>query len=147
MPTRVQRKGFDKERDLVLKFWEAGLAAIRGPASGARAKRIVYPDVVAMYRGSILVLEVKYRAKRETIYVEGEKIERLREFARRAGGRVMIAVKYAGEEWRFIDPSSCPVTDGGRLRIDPELVDKGLTLREVIGLMKGQKSITEYLGS
>ncbi len=145
MPSRLQRKGFDKERDLVIKLWREGLAAIRGPASGARTKHIVYPDVVAIYRGVVLVLEVKYRAKPETIYIESEKLERLREFARRAGGRILIAVKYAGGEWRFVDPDSCKVTESGRIRVDPEVVEKSPTLRELVNSLKGQKSITEYL--
>ncbi|WP_048191982.1 Holliday junction resolvase Hjc [Pyrolobus fumarii] len=146
MPEPRSKKGFQKERDLVLRFWKAGFAAVRGPASGARAKRIVYPDVLAIYNGSVFVFEVKYRAKPETIYIEKSKLERLEEFARRAGGKLLIAVKYGGEEWRFVDPGLCPETNGGKIRVDPRIVaEKGIPFSQFVNEVKGQTRITRFM--
>ena len=144
MPSRQQRKGFDKERDLVLRLWAHGFAAMRAPASGARAKRVFYPDVLAAYQGRIYVFEVKYRSEPGPIYIESSKIERLKEFARRAGAEALIAVKYGRSEWRLVPIDACPST-GASIRIDPKLVEeKGIRLSEFISKVKGQRSILDY---
>lgn len=144
MPSRAQRKGFEKERDLVQRLWRHGFAAMRGPASGARAKHIFYPDVLAAYHGRIFVFEVKYRAKPEPIYIEKSKVEKLREFAERAGAEPLIAVKYGASEWVFIRPDDCHDT-GSALRVDPGLLDeRGVRLSEFIARVKGQRSILDY---
>ncbi len=146
MPSRQQRKGFDKERDLVLRLWSYGFAAMRAPASGARAKRIFYPDVLAAYRGRIFVFEVKYRSEPGPIYIEASKVEKLRDFAQRAGAEPMIAVKYGRSEWRLIPLDECPST-GSSIRVDPKLVEeKGVSLSEFVSRVKGQRSILEYTG-
>ncbi len=146
MPTPQQRKGFEKERDLVHRFWRAGVAAVRAPASGARAKHIFYPDVVAIYKGRVIVLEVKYRGEPGPVYVEKEKLEKLRDFAERAGAEVYIAVKYGRSEWRFIKPEDCRETGNG-VRVDPDLLrEKGLTLQGIIGRLKGQETLTRFTG-
>ncbi len=129
---------------MVQKLWKAGLAAIRAPASGARAKHVFYPDVVAIYSGKVLVFEVKYRGEPGPIYIDREKLEKLREFARRAGGEVYIAVKYGRREWMFVKPEDCRETPSG-IRVDPQtLEEKGVSLSALIGLVKGQQLITSY---
>ena len=144
MPSRQQRKGFDKERDLVLRLWSHGFAAMRAPASGARTKRVFYPDVLAAYQGRIYVFEVKYRSEPGPIYIDSSKIEKLKEFARRAGGEALIAVKYGRGEWRLIPVDECPST-GSSIRVDPELAEKkGIRLSEFVSRVKGQRSILDY---
>ena len=102
--TRVERgRGFRAERDLVRKLWKIGFAAIRGPASGAKVKRSVYPDVVAIKNGLVLIFEVKYRKKLDTIYIPRHQVEKIVEFARRAGGIPLIAVRIGElKEWKVI---------------------------------------------
>ncbi len=144
MPSKAQRKGFEKERDLVQRLWRHGFAAMRGPASGARAKHVFYPDVLAAYRGRIFVFEVKYRAKPEPVYIEKGKVERLREFAERAGAEPLIAVKYGSSEWMLIRLEDCRDA-GAALRVDPQLLEeRGMRLSDFIARVKGQRSILDY---
>ncbi len=102
MERKARQRGFNAERELAVKLWRKGFAVVRGPASGSKTKRIIYPDLVAMYQGRIFVFEVKMRSKIESIYIEEEKINRLQEFARRAGGQALLAVKIKGIGWKII---------------------------------------------
>ena len=98
-----RRRGFEAERELVRKLWKCGFAAIRGPASGSKIKKGVYPDVVALYRGRIFVFEVKSRSKLTTVYLDNEQVEKLRIFSERAGGIPLIALKIrALRVWKII---------------------------------------------
>ncbi|MEM0326303.1 MAG: Holliday junction resolvase, partial [Desulfurococcaceae archaeon] len=51
----TRRRGFFHERDLVRRLWEHGFAVIRAPASGSRVKHVVYPDIVALYKGKVII--------------------------------------------------------------------------------------------
>ncbi len=145
--SRRRRLGFSRERDLARLFWKKGFACIRGPASGAKAKKVVYPDLVAMKNGKIFVIEVKTREKRETIYVEKSKIERLLEFSKRAGGLALVAIKYmGGSGWRFIPIEKLEITPAGNYRISPEtVVKKGLTLSDLISIALNTLSLDRFL--
>jgi Holliday junction resolvase len=128
----IRRRGFEAERELVRKLWRKGFAVVRAPASGAKAKRIIYPDVVAIYQGRVLVFEVKTRSKLEAIYIEGDKVLKLKEFARRAGGEAFIAVKIKGEGWYFIPLEALNYT-GKHYRLDAETIkEQGLRFEELI---------------
>ena len=121
---------------------------MRAPASGAKVKRTVYPDVVALKNGFVFVFEVKTREKRGTIYIDERKIERLLEFVRRAGPRAygFIAVKFMdGSGWRFIPIKELERTPSGRFKVDEEVYARGLTLKELCGLVGGVRSLDEFL--
>ena len=98
-----------------------GFACIRGPASGAKAKLFVQPDVVAIRNGYVLVIEVKTRKKGGAVYVEKEQVEKLREWSRRAGPKSLplIAV-YVNKDlgWRFVPLDRTTPTKKGNIRID-----------------------------
>ncbi len=49
-------RGTEYERDLAYKLYQRGWAVIRAPASGAKAKRYLYPDLVAIKKGRILAI-------------------------------------------------------------------------------------------
>jgi len=118
-----RRRGFAAERELVKKLWRYGFAAIRGPASGAKIKRSVYPDVVAIYRGIVLVFEVKSRKKLQNIYMSREQLEKLLEFARRAGGKPFIAVKISElRDWRIVSAENVTIS-GSRVKIPKEVIE------------------------
>lgn len=106
--THPYMKGKQVELELAKKLWKAGYAVMRAPASGARAKKVYYPDILAVkYDGEkhrVLVLEVKLRAKRNTIQLAGPKVWRLHEYTRRAGGEAYIVVKVPSEGRWFIFP-------------------------------------------
>ena len=108
MQSKPYTKGKRAELELVYKLWRAGYAVVRAPASGAKAKWVFYPDVVAVkYDGTryrVLVLEVKLRRRKQTIHLSKRRIALLREFARRAGAEVYIAVKVESENRWYIFP-------------------------------------------
>ncbi len=132
-------KGFRAERVLANKLWELGFAVIRGGASGSGVRRRFTPDIIAMRNGKILVLEVKYRSKEEPIPIERLRIEKLLDFARRAGGEVYIAVKYGKKKWKFIHVSyllklngEC-ISSSRYVYIKPDLAERhGLTLKQLV---------------
>ena len=133
----LKSKGFRAERILANKLWELGFAVVRGGASGGGVRRRFTPDIVAMRSGRIIVLEVKYRSREEPIPIERSRVEKLLDFAKRAGGEVYIAVKYGRREWRFIPLSDLLEQSGSDcenkyIYVRPEHVEKhGLTLRQL----------------
>ncbi len=109
-----RRKGFQAERELVKKLWRYGFAVLRGPASGSGARTIFYPDLLAIYKGRIFVIEVKYRSTDKDIYIDKEKINKLKDFAQRAHAEILIAVKIKNKGW-FVVPleHNCMETQKG----------------------------------
>ena len=136
-------RGCGAERELVRKLWRLGFAAIRGPASGAKVKHSVYPDVVAIRNGLVLVFEVKYRRKPETIYISQRQITKIIEFARRAGGIALIAIKI-GElgEWRIVPVDQLEVSNN-MFRISREVIESSPKLHDYLLAMITRK-LTSY---
>lgn len=139
-------RGFSHERDLVRRLWERGLAVIRAPASGSKAKRVPYPDVVAIYKGRVMVFEVKTTRKRKEIYIKRGQVEKLREFAERAGGKAFVAVKAVGTgEWLFAPVEALEQTPSGNYKVSLE--GGGLLkMEQILAEAMGVKSLSEYLG-
>lgn len=94
-------KGYRAERELVTSLWRHGFAVIRAPASGARVRNAIYPDIVAIYRGRIYAIEVKYHSS-TPIYIPRHQVTKLLEFARRAAAEAYIAVKMPRKGWKFV---------------------------------------------
>lgn len=134
--TDPKAKGFRVERELANKLWSLGFAVMRGAASGAGARKRFVPDIVAMRNGKIVILEVKYRSRaNETIRIEFSRISKLLEFARRAGGKVYIAVKYGKESWKFIPIEDIEKfeKDSTGFKLKKEIIDKiGISLRQLV---------------
>ena len=122
-----KRKGSAHERNLANKLWDMGLAVLRGCSSGGGVRKRFVPDIVAMGPGFVLVLEVKYRSERNPIRIEEEKVSKLLEFAERARGHAYIAVKFKGDDWRFI-----PVTSKSSIVIKPGDLNNAYTLEQLI---------------
>jgi len=142
-----RKLGFSRERDLVRLFWKKGFACIRGPASGAKTRRVIYPDLVAIKNGTIFVIEVKTRDSREPIYIEKEKIVRLKEFANRAGGLPLVAVKYVGHgKWKFLRLEDLSETPKGNYKVDPEVVSKkGLSIEALEAIASKTKGLNAFI--
>jgi len=140
-----RRRGIEAEHDLARRLWASGFAVIRGPASGAKAKHIIYPDLVAIRKGVVLVFEVKRRTSTSTIYIDRRQVEKLVEFAERAGGDAYIAVKTGNPgSWIFIRVDHLEETRGGNYKVTEEtLREKGVGLRELVN-MYTCRSLTEY---
>jgi len=145
-PPRRGRAGVQHERDLAIRLWEMGFAVIRGPASGAKAKRIQYPDLVAIRSGRVYAFEVKTRVKEEPIYVESSQVEKLAEFSRRAGGRPFIAVKIVGSTgWKLVPLDFLKPTRGGNYKVDEECLSKALTLKDIRSEVLGARRLDEFI--
>jgi Holliday junction resolvase len=138
-----RRRGFSHERDLAQRLWNHGFAVIRSPASGSKAKNILYPDIVAIYHGKVLAIEAKTVRKERTIYLKEQQVEKLAEFSRRAGGEAFIAVKIVGTgEWRFVSLNSLRETRG--LKITKAHLSNSLKLEDVISIVKGVRKLDEF---
>lgn len=117
----IKRKirGIYAERELVVKLWKLGFAVIRGPASGSRVKKSVYPDLVIIKNKHIFVLEIKSRSKLSNIYIDREQIEKLKEFARRAGGEALVAIKISSLRiWKAIPITQINEFSSSKVKID-----------------------------
>ncbi|MEM0246343.1 MAG: Holliday junction resolvase Hjc [Desulfurococcaceae archaeon] len=144
MPSKRSR-GFAHERDLLKKLWNHGLAVMRAPASGSKAKRVLYPDVVAIYKGKVIVAEVKTTRKTRTVYIESRQIEKLLDFANRAGAEAYIALKVVGTgEWFFIPVSKLERMESGRYKLGKDAINEGVRLEALISLIKGVKKLSEF---
>ncbi len=132
-------KGSRYERELANRLWRMGFAVLRGCASGSGVKKRFVPDIVAIGPGFVLILEVKYRSRPTQITIEEEKVERLLEFARRCNGIVYIAVKYSGDDWKFVE-----VKGKGRIVIKPDSLQGALTLRDLEARFRNA-SIVDFL--
>jgi len=144
----ARTRGFKRELELVHKLWRMGFACIRGPASGSRAKRIFYPDIVAIKNGVVFVMEVK-TTKSKNVYVEKDKLKKLTGFLSKAMGSkgvayAFIAVKRIGRtDWRFV-PLTELVDIGSKYRINVEQA-RSLGLRDLLELTTGSRELTDYL--
>ena len=95
------------ELELARKLYKYGFAVIRAPASGRKAKRVPYPDIVAIKKRNILVISVKYRANIGTIYVSQDELRKMTSFANRADGIMIVAVKVKElGDWRVVPLSN-----------------------------------------
>ena len=134
------RRGKQAELELVKKLRKAGYAVMRAPASGARTKRVFYPDVFAVrFDGSryrVLVFEVKLRKHRDAIYLAAPKVWMLENFARRAGGEAYIAVRVSEEKRWYLFPLDILEKQrwekGIRYVITKQMYEKAKRLSEVI---------------
>ncbi len=135
----AKRKGSAHERALANRLWDMGLAVLRGCSSGGGVRKRFVPDIVAIGPGFVIIIEAKYRSGRGSIRIEGEKVEKLLEFARRARGDAYVAVKFRGDDWRFL-----PITDKGDLIVRPDDLSNAYTLEQLINKYMS-RSLTEYL--
>ncbi|BEP17559.1 Holliday junction resolvase Hjc [Pyrofollis japonicus] len=128
-----RKRGFRAERELVQKLWSRGFAVIRGPASGSGARKIFYPDVVAIYKGNVYVFEVKYRSNKDhIIYLDKEKVRKLKDFAARANAQTLLAVRFKGGKWYIIPLDSQSLEDvGTRYKVNIQKL-KAIELEEFI---------------
>jgi Holliday junction resolvase len=130
-------RGFHYERELARMLYREGFAVIRAPASGSKAKRVFYPDIVAMYKKNILVFEVKARGELSDIYIDKYKVERLRDFAERSGGEAYVAVKITSTgEWRVVPLRDLWTTKEGNYRVSKFTLERSIRLEELLERVK-----------
>lgn len=124
-----QQKGSNAERDLIHRFWALpGWTAVRVAGSGSM--RYPAPDVLAVKEGVSLAIECKV-TKNSSQYLEKREIDELKEFAKKAGARAFVAVRFFREEWRFLSPDDLNDT-GVNVGVSKELAAlRGLTFEEL----------------
>lgn len=126
-----RRKGLRAERDLLDKFWELGIGAIRVAGSGVSAHPSA--DIVAGYRGRIAVIEVKV-SSRSVIYVPPEEVRSMSVLAETIGGDPWLAVKFTSERkgsFYMLRLDEARKLKSGYLAIDLELArSKGIPIEE-----------------
>ncbi len=146
MPNLRRRRGFMHERDLVLKLWKRGFAVLRAPASGSKTRRIIYPDLVAIKNGVIMVFEVKTTREKKPVYIPKHQVEKLREFLKRSGGYGFIAVKIVGDMgWRFIPLDELEETSGGNYKVSLEKLSSSLRISDLVAIASKNKTLMDYI--
>ncbi len=126
-------KGRYAEYYLAKILMRYGYAVLRAPASGAKAKRFPYPDIIAFLKGRLLVFEVKRRQRRQTVYLSEEQYRTLKYWADR-GAEAYVAVRYdtEGPDF-FIVPLSCVEHSDGKYRLPVEkVIDCSKKIQEVV---------------
>jgi len=128
-------RGFSHERDLARRFFRLGFAVMRAPASGSKAKRLIYPDLIAIKDGNIFAFEIKTTSKPRYIYIPKHQIDKLVEFCKRANALPLIAVKIIGKVgWRFIKLEYLDITKSGNYKIIPSVIYNGMTFNDILSL-------------
>ena len=94
-------KGSNAERDLVHLFWSRGWTAVRVAGSGSM--KYPSPDVIASKNKKSLAIECK-ACKTGYQYFDISEIEQLEEFARKAGHKALVAIKFNRTDWLFLEP-------------------------------------------
>jgi Holliday junction resolvase len=144
---KARARGFRAERELVSKLWKMGFAVIRGPASGAKIRRSIYPDVVAIKDRKIFVFEVKVRSKPSSIYIDRNQLSKVIEFARRASGEALLAIRITSLKiWKAVPVNEINIdsTTSNKIKISRDVIDRSEDLFSYIS-RKISRSIEEYI--
>lgn len=125
-----RKKGLKAERDLLDKFWDLGIGAVRVAGSGVTSHPSA--DIVAGSKGRIAVIEVKVSSK-EVVYVPPEEVRSVRLLAEALGGDPWLAVKFTSERRGFymLKLDEARELKSGYLAIDLELArSRGISIEE-----------------
>jgi Holliday junction resolvase len=127
------------ELELARKLYKYGFAVIRAPASGRKAKRIPYPDIVAIKHRNVLIISVKYRSTLGTIYVSQDELKKMVDFVNRAGGIMIVAVKVRElGDWRVVPltNTSTSINSTGKVIITIDVIKNAKRLEDWLGELK-----------
>jgi Holliday junction resolvase len=142
----MSSSGVRAERELVHRFWNAGFAVLRAPASGGGTS-LPRPDLIA---GSIehkkfFVIEVK-TLKKDTLYLDKNQISDLIEFSNRLNFTAILAVKFKhrkkGYLFLFVPDQLLTVRESENYKITYEhTIKNGINFDELIGDYQQMKLI------
>ncbi len=125
----AKQKGSNAERELIHLFWATKeWTACRVAGSGSM--KYPSPDIIANKEGMNLAIECKATSNNNQ-YLEKREVDELVEYARKAGARPLIAVRFNRMSWLFLDPAD--LRDSGRnLVVTPELAElRGITFDQL----------------
>lgn len=94
-----KKKGIRAERELVHMFNKMGWVACRIAGSGS--SNYLSPDLIVAKEGRILAIESR-TVNNTRIYINEEKRNHLKEFARRGGFEGWFAIRFDREGWFFV---------------------------------------------
>lgn len=144
----LRARGFRKERELVRKLWDEGFACIRAPASGSKVKHSVQPDIVAARNGIVLVMEVKTRRDAKSVYIEKEQVDKVAEWAKRAGpNAIPLVAVYLGKGlgWRFATLDKLEATERGNYRLSLNEASRLPDVLALKALCDNVKRVTTFI--
>jgi Holliday junction resolvase len=127
------------ELELARKLYRLGFAVIRAPASGRKAKRVPYPDIVAIKHRNVLIISVKYRSTIGTIYVSSDELRKMVSFANRADGIMIVALKVKElGDWRVVPLSitTTSISNTGKVAIKVDVIKNAKKLEDWLNEMK-----------
>ena len=124
-----KEKGSNAERELIHLFWGTKeWTACRVAGSGSM--KYPAPDIIANKEGINLAIECK-STKSNNQYLEKREVAELIEYAKKAGARPLVAVRFNRMPWRFLDPADLEKTELNCV-VTPELAERrGLTFEEL----------------
>ena len=125
----AKQKGSNAERELIHLFWSTKeWTACRVAGSGSM--KYPAPDIIANKQGINLAIECKATSSNNQ-YLEKREVRELIEFAKMAGARPLVAVRFFRKDWRFLNPDD--LEDSGlNLVVTPKLSElRGLTFDEL----------------
>jgi Holliday junction resolvase len=131
MPSHRTHKarGSAAERELVHRFWDAGWAAFRSPASGSMGHEL--PDVIAGHGARKVAIECKI-TQDEVKYIPKREVEELLFFAQRFGCEAWLGVKFLRKGWFFLNPEDCRQTPESYAIPLADAQRKGLSFEELV---------------
>ena len=104
-----KQKGSNAEREMIHLFWSTNeWTACRVAGSGSM--KYPAPDIIANKQGIMLAIECK-TTKEQQQYLEKREVEELKEYAKKAGARPLVAVKFKKESWYFLNPEDLNETE------------------------------------
>ena len=127
-------KGSNAERELIHLFWATKeWTACRVAGSGSM--KYPAPDIIANKAGISLAIECKSTAGNNQ-YLEKREVEELKEYAKMAGARPLVALRFSRKPWLFLDPEDLEQT-GQNLVASQKLAERrGLTFEELTKSVK-----------
>jgi len=126
---KAKLKGSNAERELIHLFWATKeWTACRVAGSGSM--KYPAPDIIANKAGINLAIECKSTGSNYQ-YLEKREVEELAAYAKLAGARPLIAVRFNRQQWRFLNLDDLNATERNFV-ITPEMAElKGLTFEQL----------------
>ncbi len=126
---KAKVKGSNAERELIHLFWGTKeWTACRVAGSGSM--KYPSPDIIANKQGINLAIECKATGSNNQ-YLEKREVNELVQYAKVAGARPLIAVRFDRQQWRFLNPDDLKTT-GQSFVITSEMAElKGLTFEDL----------------
>ncbi len=124
-----KQKGSNAERELIHLFWATKeWTACRVAGSGSM--KYPAPDIIANKEGINLAIECKATSSQNQ-YLEKREVRELIEYAKLAGARPLIAVRFNRRPWRFLDAVDLRETEQLYV-VTPDLAERrGLSFEEL----------------